>query len=47
MRRSVGFRNLAVHEYASLDWDVVFAVITGRLGDFEDYAAAVRRWGDE
>jgi len=47
MRRSVGFRNIAVHEYDSLDWDVVFAVVTGHLDDFVKYGEAVTAWLDK
>ena len=35
MRRMVGFRNVAVHEYWRLDPAVVRTVVGHRLGDFE------------
>lgn len=35
MRRMVGFRNVAVHEYRRLDPDIVRTVVERRLGDFE------------
>ncbi|MFM7035251.1 MAG: type VII toxin-antitoxin system HepT family RNase toxin [Planctomycetia bacterium] len=35
MRRMVGFRNVAVHEYRSLDPAIVRSVVEHRLGDFE------------
>ena len=35
MRRMVGFRNIAVHEYRRLDPAVVRTVVEHRLGDFE------------
>lgn len=35
MRRMVGFRNVAVHEYRSLDPAIVPTVVEHRLGDFE------------
>jgi Uncharacterized conserved protein len=34
MRRMVGFRNVAVHEYRRLDPAIIRAVIEHRLGDF-------------
>lgn len=34
MRRMVGFRNIAVHEYRKLDPVVVRTVVEHRLGDF-------------
>ena len=36
MRRMVGFRNVAVHEYLKLDAAVVRTVVEHRLVDFED-----------
>ena len=41
MRRAVGFRNISVHAYQALDWEIVFAIATGRLGDFVEYGRAV------
>jgi len=35
MRRMVGFRNIAVHEYRKLDPAIVRTVVEHRLGDFE------------
>ncbi len=35
MRRMVGFRNVAVHEYRRLDPSIVRTVVEHRLGDFE------------
>jgi len=40
MAKAAGFRNIAVHEYASMDWGVVFAIATTRLDDFREFAAA-------
>ena len=34
MRRMVGFRNVAIHEYRKLDPTVVRTVVEHRLGDF-------------
>lgn len=41
LARAVGFRNIAVHEYEELDWDIVQRIITSGLGDFEDFARLV------
>ena len=43
LRAAVGFRNIAVHSYRSIDWSVVFLIAHDRLGDFEDFARAVSR----
>ena len=41
LRRAVGFRNIAVHNYEVIDWDIVFALAGDPLADFEQFAAAV------
>ena len=41
MRKAVGFRNIAVHVYESLDWDIVHSIATERLGDFVDFGLAI------
>jgi len=41
MSKAVGFRNIAVHEYQALDWQVVYAIVTQHLDDFTDYAREV------
>lgn len=41
LRKAVGFRNLAVHAYQSIDWDIVFAIATRHLQDFEDLARVI------
>jgi uncharacterized protein YutE (UPF0331/DUF86 family) len=44
LQKSVGFRNIAVHAYRSIDWDVVYSVITRHLKDFQDYAGEIMEW---
>lgn len=41
LRRAVGFRNIAVHNYERIDWDIVFALSGAPLADFDRFAAAV------
>ena len=41
MRRAVGFRNISVHAYQTLDWAVVYAIATERLADFLDFGRVV------
>lgn len=43
MRAMVGFRNIAVHDYSSLDPAILKAILTRHLTDFEEYAAAITR----
>jgi uncharacterized protein YutE (UPF0331/DUF86 family) len=46
MQKAVGFRNIAVHEYETIDWNIVYSIITKNLDDFRDYAAVVLGWMD-
>lgn len=41
MKKAVGFRNIAVHAYDAINWNIVFAIATRHLGDFDDFARAV------
>lgn len=41
MKKAVGFRNLAVHNYDAINWFIVHAIATNHLTDFEDFARAV------
>ena len=41
MRRAVGFRNISVHAYQTLDWEIVYSIATERLGDFVEYGLAI------
>lgn len=41
MRAMVGFRNIAVHDYESLDPAILKAILTRHLGDFEEFASVV------
>ena len=41
MRRAVGFRNISVHAYQTLDWGIVHSIATTRLGDFVEFGRAI------
>ena len=41
MRRAVGFRNISVHAYQTLDWEIVHSIATKRLGDFVEFGRAI------
>ena len=41
MNKAVGFRNIAVHQYQRIDWDVVFLLITKHLDDFPWYMGCI------
>ena len=38
---SVGFRNIAVHAYQQIDWQIVYQIITGKLDDFKKIAQEI------
>lgn len=41
LKKAVGFRNIAVHNYDEIDWAIVHAIVHRHLGDFTDFASAV------
>ena len=47
MRAAVGFRNIAVHSYRSIDWRIVHGLTTTGLEDLRAFAAAIGRVLDE
>ena len=38
MRKAVGFRNMAVHEYDKISWTIVYRIVTIHLEDFKAFA---------
>lgn len=44
MRQMARFRNRIVHLYWDLDLDLVYEYLTGRLGDFDSYLAAIEAY---
>lgn len=42
LRRMVGFRNIAIHEYSRLDPQVVEGIVRDRLGDLRELMAKAR-----
>ncbi len=41
MKRAVGFRNIAVHNYLAIDWVIVHRIAHEHVGDFEAFARAI------
>jgi uncharacterized protein YutE (UPF0331/DUF86 family) len=41
LKRAVGFRNVAVHNYLAIDWAIVHEIAHRHVGDFEAFARAV------
>lgn len=44
LKRAVGFRNISVHEYQQIDWQVVYRIVTSQLGDFCDFMRQIENW---
>ena len=47
MRSAVGFRNVAVHAYQAIDWDIVHAITHEGLEDFHGFARQMAGLIDE
>ena len=43
MKRMVGFRNIAIHEYRSLNMEIVRSIIEQHLVDFENFAEVISK----
>ena len=41
LKKSVGFRNVAVHNYNSVNWAIVFSILQAHLQDFDAFAKAI------
>ena len=41
MKKAVGFRNIAVHSYEKIDWEIVYSVCRHRLADFSEFAHSI------
>ena len=38
LSHAVGFRNIVVHQYENISWQIVYAIVTKNLSDFSDFA---------
>lgn len=41
MKKAVGFRNIAVHNYEAIDWEIAHAIAVRHIDDFSAFASAV------
>lgn len=41
LKRAVGFRNIAIHNYESINWSIVHSIVKHHLADFSEFARAV------
>lgn len=46
LKRAVGFRNIAVHNYDAINWYMVHSIASDHLSDFSRFATAVVTWMD-
>lgn len=46
LRKAVGFRNVAIHNYDVMNWDIVFAICQNFLGDFREFASEVVEYSE-
>uniref|UniRef100_A0A7C3E8G3 DUF86 domain-containing protein n=1 Tax=Gracilinema caldarium TaxID=215591 RepID=A0A7C3E8G3_9SPIR len=43
LAKAVGFRNIAVHQYQKIDWNIVYAIIWKQLEDFRRFAGYISK----
>jgi len=41
MRKSVGFRNIAIHQYEKINWLIVYSIATEKMHAFKAFAKAI------
>jgi uncharacterized protein YutE (UPF0331/DUF86 family) len=41
LKKAVGFRNIAIHNYEIIDWKIVHSIAQNHLTDFSDFANIV------
>ena len=41
LRKAVGFRNIAVHNYEEINWVIVHTIARHHLGDFTEFAKVI------
>ncbi len=41
MKKAVGFRNIAVHNYESINWEIVFAICNKSTADFCEFVKEI------
>jgi len=41
LKKAVGFRNIAVHNYESINWNIVHSIVKYHLADFSEFAKIV------
>jgi len=44
LKKAVGFRNVAVHQYEAINWEIVYAVCNQSTQDFRQFAQEICRY---
>ena len=47
LQKAVAFRNILVHNYTDINWDIVTGIVTHRLTDFVQFAQAIDRLNND
>jgi uncharacterized protein YutE (UPF0331/DUF86 family) len=41
LKKAAGFRNIAVHSYESINWNIAHSIVKYHLADFSEFAKVV------
>ena len=44
LKKAIGFRNIAVHHYEVINWEIVYAICQNSLQDFRRFAQEISRY---
>jgi len=44
LKKAVGFRNVAIHQYEAINWAIVYAVCEHSIQDFRQFALEISRY---
>lgn len=44
LKKAVGFRNIAVHSYEAINWEIVYAICRNSLRDFRQFAQEISKY---
>jgi uncharacterized protein YutE (UPF0331/DUF86 family) len=42
LKKAVGFRNISVHEYEKIDWDIVYSIASKHIDDFRSFIRHIK-----
>jgi len=46
MKNTVGFRNIAVHSYQTIDWTIVYGICKERFKDLQSFARLIAEYAE-